>query len=58
MNYAQMPKIERYQIKAYLKAGYTQQGIASEPDRAPSIISRELKRTQDNVDIGLNKLRD
>jgi IS30 family transposase len=44
MNYTQVTEIERYQIRAYLKAGYTQQAIARELDRAPSTISRELKR--------------
>ena len=44
MNYTQVTEIERYQIKAYLTAGYTQQAIANELNRTPSTISRELKR--------------
>jgi IS30 family transposase len=46
MNYTQMTEIERYQIKAYLTAGYTQKAIAYELNRTPSTISRELKRNK------------
>jgi len=44
MNYTQVTEIERYQVKAYLTAGYTQKAIANELNRTPSTISRELKR--------------
>ena len=46
MNYTQMTERERYQIKAYLTAGYTQKAIANELNRTPSTISRELKRNR------------
>jgi len=46
MNYTQMTEIERYQIKAYLTAGYTQKAIANALNRTPSTISRELKRNR------------
>ena len=46
MNYTQMTEIERYQIKAYLTAGYTQKAIGYELNRTPSTISRELKRNK------------
>jgi IS30 family transposase len=35
---------ERYQIYAFLKAGYSIDAIAQKLERAPSTISRELKR--------------
>ena len=41
-----MTEIERYQIKAYLTAGYTQKTVAYELNRTPSTISRELKRNK------------
>ena len=43
MNYTQVTEIERYQIKAYLTAGYPQKAIVNELNRTPSTISRELK---------------
>ena len=46
MNYTQMTEIERYQIKAYLEASYTQKAITYELNRTPSTISRELKRNK------------
>ena len=44
MNYTQLTEVERYQIYAFLKGGYTQKEIANELGRNPSTISRELKR--------------
>ena len=46
MNDTQITEIERYQIKAYLTAGYTQKAVAYELNRTPSTISRELKRNK------------
>ena len=44
MSYTQLTEVERYQIYAFLKGGYTQKKIANELGRNPSTISRELKR--------------
>lgn len=44
MSYTQLTEIERYQIKAFLKAGYSQKAIADELNRHPSTIGRELAR--------------
>lgn len=44
MNYKQLTPEERYQIHAYLKAGFKQKEIAGELNRSPSSISREIKR--------------
>ena len=44
MNYKQLTEIERYQIHAFLKAGYTKKKIAEELGRHPSTIGRELSR--------------
>ena len=44
MIYTQLTEVERYQIKALLKAGYTQKKIAIELGRDPSTIGREIKR--------------
>jgi len=44
MSYTQLAKVERYQIQAFLKAGYSQKAIADELNRHPSTIGRELSR--------------
>lgn len=44
MRYKQLTQEERYQIHAYLKAGFTQAEIAIELGRHKSTISRELRR--------------
>jgi len=44
MNYTQLTEVERYQIQAFLKAGYSQKAIANELHRHPSTIGRELSR--------------
>jgi len=44
MNYKQLTEVERYQIQAFLKAGYTKKKIAEELGRHPSTIGRELSR--------------
>jgi len=44
MSYTQFTEIERYQVKSFLKAGYTQKKVAEELGRHPSTISRELNR--------------
>ena len=44
MNYKQLTEVERYQIQAFLKAGYTKKAIAKELGRHPSTIGRELNR--------------
>ena len=44
MNYKQLTEVERYQIRSFLKAGYTQKAIAQELGRNPGTISRELGR--------------
>ena len=36
--------MERYQIRSFLKSGYTQKAIAQELGRNPGTISRELGR--------------
>ena len=42
MSYKQLTEMERYQIRSFLKAGYTQKAIAQELGRNPATISREL----------------
>ena len=44
MTYKQLTEVERYQIHAFLKAGYTKKKIAQELGRHPSTIGRELSR--------------
>ena len=44
MSYNQLTENERYQIDAFIKAGFTQKEIADQLGRSPSTISRELKR--------------
>ena len=44
MSYTQLTEVEGYQIYAFLKGGTTRTEIANELGRAPSTISRELKR--------------
>jgi len=44
MSYHHLTDCERYQIHAFLKAGWSQQEIARELGRSPSTISRELSR--------------
>ncbi len=44
MSYTQLTEVERYQIRAFLKAGYSQKAIAAELNRYASTISRELER--------------
>ena len=44
MNYKQLTEVERYQIQAFLKAGYKKKEIAEELGRHPSTIGRELSR--------------
>jgi len=44
MSYTQLTEVERYQIEAFLKAGFTQKSIAEELGRDPGTISRELGR--------------
>ena len=44
MSYTQLTAVERYQIQAFLKAGYSQKAIADELNRHPSTIGRELAR--------------
>ena len=44
MSYKQLTEMERYQIRSFLKAGYTQKAIAQELGRNPATISRELGR--------------
>ena len=46
MSYTQLTEVERYQIQAFLKAGYNQNMIAKELNRSPSTISRELRRNR------------
>lgn len=46
MNYTQLTEEERYQIYAYMKAGYSQEEIAAELGRHASTISRELNRNR------------
>lgn len=46
MNYHQLTENERYQIDAFIKAGFTQKRIAEQLGRSPSTISRELKRNR------------
>jgi len=44
MNYRQLTENERYQICILLKEGFSKKHIASRLDRAPSTITREVKR--------------
>ena len=44
MSHKQLSEVERYKIKSFLEAGYTQKSIAEEIGRHPATISRELKR--------------
>ncbi len=44
MSYNLLTENERYQIDAFIKAGFTQKEIADRLKRSPSTISRELKR--------------
>src|SRR5205085_1381641 len=46
MAYQQLTQDQRYQIYAFLKAGFSQAGIARELRVDPSTISRELKRNR------------
>jgi IS30 family transposase len=43
--YTQLTQEERYQIRAFKRAGYNQTEIAEMLDRHKATISRELKRT-------------
>jgi IS30 family transposase len=45
-SYQQLTQDQRYQIYAFLKAGFSQAGIARELRVDPSTISRELKRNR------------
>ncbi len=47
MSCSQLTENERYQIDAFIKAGFTQKEIADQLGRSPSTISRELKRNSD-----------
>ncbi|PHM62371.1 IS30 family transposase [Xenorhabdus ishibashii] len=47
MAYMQLTEIERYQIFSLKEAGFTQRFIATSLNRAPSTISRELKRNRE-----------
>lgn len=44
--YTQLTHEQRYQIHAFLKAGFTQKEIATETGCHPSTISREIKRNR------------
>ncbi len=44
MAYKQLTEIKRYQIFSLKEAGFTQHFMAKSLDRAPSTISRELRR--------------
>lgn len=46
MIYHHVTEVERYQIAAYLTAGWTQKAIARKLARSPSTISRELRRNR------------
>ncbi len=46
MAYMQLTEIERYQIFSLKEAGFTRRLIATSLNRAPSTISRELKRNR------------
>ncbi|WP_340620642.1 IS30 family transposase [Xenorhabdus siamensis] len=48
MTYTQLTEIERYQIFTLKEAGFTQRFIATSLNRAPSTISRELRRNQED----------
>jgi len=45
-HYTQLAHEQRYQIHAFMKAGYTQKAIAKETGTHPSTISREVRRNQ------------
>lgn len=47
MAYTQLTEIERYQIFSLKEAGFTQRFIATSLNRAPSTISRELRRNRE-----------
>ncbi|MDX8001186.1 IS30 family transposase [Xenorhabdus sp. Reich] len=47
MTYTQLTEIERYQIFSLKEAGFTQRFIATSLSRAPSTISRELRRNRE-----------
>ena len=44
--YTQLTQGQRYQIHAFLKAGFTQNNIAIEIGVHPSTISREIRRNR------------
>lgn len=46
MNYNQLTEEERYQVYAYMKAGFTQKAIAQQLNRHASTICREVGRNQ------------
>ncbi|MBD2782871.1 IS30 family transposase, partial [Xenorhabdus szentirmaii] len=46
MTYTQLTEVERYQIFSLKEAGFTQRFIATSLNRAPSTISRELRRNR------------
>ncbi len=46
MNYSHLTQEERYQILALLREGFSRRHIASRLARAPSTISREIKRNR------------
>lgn len=45
-HYTQLTQEQRYQIHAFMKAGFTQKAIAEEIGAHPSTISREFKRNR------------
>ncbi|CDG19508.1 protein of unknown function [Xenorhabdus doucetiae] len=47
MAYTQLTETERYQIFGLKEAGFTQRFIATSLNRAPSTISRELRRNRE-----------
>ena len=46
MTYKQLTQEQRYQIAAFMKAGFTQKQIAQEISVHPSTVSRELKHNR------------
>ena len=46
MNYTHLTRDERYQIAILMKSGHTQSQISKLMSRAPSTISRELRRNR------------
>lgn len=46
MTYKQLTQKQRYQIYAFMKAGFTKKQIALEISVHPAIVSRELKRNR------------